>query len=381
MRRPIAKVGTGMLMACLAAPAYLAAADPAAPAKGPLGAQIDEAVARATVYLRNTGQGSNGSYSAQAGPAVTALVTTAILRHGRSTDDPQVSKALKYLEGFARPDGGIYAENSAYKNYETCLSILCFAAANKDRRYDALLKKADAFVKNQQWDEGEGKNRADMAYGGAGYGSKKRADLSNTNFLMEALLANGNGPNDEAVKKALVFISRCQNLESEHNASPFPAKNPDGGFYYTVDAGGESQAGKLPNGGLRSYASMTYAGLKSMIYAGVGPDDPRVKAAYNWIQKNYDLDSNPGMGDSGLYYYYHTFAKALDAIGQEELTDADGKPHRWRQELAQALLERQQANGSWVNANVRWLEGDANLSTGYALLALSYCKPPAQASK
>ena len=73
-------------------------------------------------------------------------------------------------------------------------------------------------------------------------------------------------------------------------------------------------AGKLPNGGLRSYASMTYAGLKSMIHAGVGPDDPRVKAAVEWLRKHYSLDENPGMGKSGLYYYYHTFAKALDAI-------------------------------------------------------------------
>ena len=41
---------------------------------------------------------------------------------------------------------------------------------------------------------------------------------------------------------------------------------------------------------------MTYAGLKSMIYAGVKHDDPRVKAAYEWIQKHYTLDENPGMG-------------------------------------------------------------------------------------
>ena len=60
---------------------------------------------------------------------------------------------------------------------------------------------------------------------------------------------------------------------------------------------------------------MTYAGLKSMIYAGVGADDPRVKAALKWIQQHYDLSSNPGMGQAGLYYYYHTFAKALDAAG------------------------------------------------------------------
>jgi len=90
-----------------------------------------------------------------------------------------------------------------------------------------------------------------------------------------------------AVQKALVFISRCQNLETEHNTTKFASKINDGGFYYTVAAGGESKAGETAGGGLRSYASMTYAGLKSMIYAGVDKDDPRVKAAMKWIQKHY----------------------------------------------------------------------------------------------
>ena len=108
----------------------------------------------------------------------------------------------------------------------------------------------------------------------------------------------------------------------------------DGGFYYTVAAGGSSPAGKTDDGGLRSYGSMTYAGLKSMIYAGVKRDDPRVKAAYEWVQKHYTLDENPGMGGTGLYYYYHTFAKALSAIGEDKLVDAEGKSHDWRAELA-----------------------------------------------
>ena len=48
------------------------------------------------------------------------------------------------------------------------------------------------------------------------------------------------------------------------------------GEEWEAAAGGQSQAGTTPNGGLRSYGSMTYAGLKSMIYAGVGPEDVEV---------------------------------------------------------------------------------------------------------
>lgn len=120
---------------------------------------------------------------------------------------------------------------------------------------------------------------------------------------------------------------------------------------------------------------MTYAGLKSMIYCGVGPDDPRVKAAYIWVQQHYTLAENPGMGRDGLFYYYHTFAKALDAIGRPTIEDADGSMHDWRQELSQHLIEMQHDDGSWVNSSDRWLEGDPNLVTAYALLSLAYCQP------
>ena len=100
--------------------------------------------------------------------------------------------------------------------------------------------------------------------------------------------------------------------------------------------------------------------------------------AAEWIRKNYDLSTNPGLGKAGLYYYYHTFAKALDAMKIKTLKDASGQEHDWRAELVAALHERQRPDGSWTNENDRWLEGDANLVTAYALLALAYCQPKSE---
>ncbi|MGW8258160.1 MAG: prenyltransferase/squalene oxidase repeat-containing protein [Thermoguttaceae bacterium] len=331
-------------------------------------------VERAIQYLFTKGQAVDGSFSAQAGPGVTAVVTAGILKHGRGPTDPAVAKSLNYLQGFVQADGGIYAKDSFYKNYETCLALMCFVEANRAGKYDTIIKNADKFLRENQWDEKTGIERSNPAYGGTGYGRHKRPDLSNTNFFLDALKAAGHGPDDEAVKKALIFVSRCQNLESAHNTLPCATKNPDGGFYYTPAGGGVSQAGTLPHGGLRSYGSMTYAGLKSMIYAGVSEDDPRVKAAIKWLQSHYDLTSNPGMGSSGLYYYYHTFAKALDAVGKPVFVDQHGVKHDWRHDLLAQLLSRQRANGSWVNEDHRWMEGDPNLVTGYVLLTLAYCK-------
>lgn len=334
-------------------------------------ASVDKAIA----YLESV-QAEDGSFSKQNGSAVTALVATGLMRHGRGPNDPLVAKSLKYVEGFAQPSGGIHAPKSPFQNYETCLAVMCLSAANKDGRYAKILKNADKFLKGIQIDEGDGKQKSDFAYGGAPYGdANKRPDLSNVQFFIEALRELGNGEDDENVKKALVFVNRCQNLESEHNTTPYSGKVNDGGFYYTPV---EGQKGDLPNGGLRSIATMSYAGLKSMLYAGVKADDPRVKAAMSWISKYYDVKSNPGQGDAGVYYYYHTFAKALAASGLNEVTGPDGKPHDWRRELAEELIRRQRSNGAWVNDNKRFLENDANLATAYTLMVLSYCKPPAK---
>jgi squalene-hopene/tetraprenyl-beta-curcumene cyclase len=334
----------------------------------------EQLVAKAVQYCQ-ANQAADGSFSGETGPAITAIVATGLLRNGRTADDPLVARSLAFVEKFVRPDGGIYAEGSTHGNYETCIAIQCFVAANRDGRYDKLIDNADKYVRGIQWDTEEGTDKSSPNYGGAGYGRHRRPDLSNTSFLMDALQATGAGPDDEAVQKALIFVSRCQNLESEANTTPFAAKINDGGFYYTPAAGGSSQAGTTDDGGLRSYGSMTYAGLKSLIYAGLAADDPRVKAATEWLRRHYTLEENPGMSDNGLFYYYQSFARALAALGPDHFADSLGKKHDWRADLITALAKRQQPDGSWVNTNSRWLEGNPNLVTGYALLALSYAKP------
>lgn len=344
-------------------------------------ARYAEVVDRGIEYLRSRGQGDDGAFSGQTGTGVTSVCLTAILRHrpAAAVADPVVQKGLRYLESNVRPDGGIYSQGSLHRNYETCLAMVALAAANREGRYDETLERAEAFIKQIQWDEGEGIDRGDPYYGGAGYGSHKRPDLSNTSFMIEALREIGRDADDEAIQRALVFVSRSQNLESPHNDTSFAPKVDDGGFYYTPAAGGQSMAGQNPDGGLRSYGSMTYAGLKSMIYAGLDKSDRRVEAALEFIRSTYSLEQNPGMGTAGLYYYYNTFAKALDVAGLETVEDAQGDERPWRVELFEVLSQAQQPDGSWLNDdNPRWMEGDRQLVTGYALLALAHVRPAAR---
>jgi len=343
-------------------------------------AQSIESLAKPAIAFLLDKQADDGSYKSPADPAVTALVATSLMRHGQAVDSPAVAKAIAYLKGFVKEDGGIYREGSYYRNYETSCAVLCFSQANAGGQYDEIIQDAAAFIKGIQWAVDETAPGDRLADGGSGYGKHGRPDLSNTQFFLDALHeAGGSGDDHEAIQRALKFVSRCQNLESEHNDTKFAKRVPkgddeEGGFYYTPAAGGSSQAGNTPTGGLRSYGSMTYAGLKSMIYAGVNKDDKRVAAAYRWIQNHYSLEENPGMGAAGLYYYYHTFAKALHAFGNDKIVDTDGKEHDWRAELMSTFAQNQRGDGSWINTQDRWYEGDPVLVTCYVLLALSHCQ-------
>ena len=107
-------------------------------------------------------------------------------------------------------------------------------------------------------------------------------------------------------------------------------------------------------------------------------DDPRVKAALTYITNHYTLDENPGLGQQGLYYYYHTFAKTMALLADPTLTDAAGVSHDWRSELVKAIAKRQLSEGGWVNPADRFMEGDPNLVTAYALLALAYTRTKAK---
>jgi squalene-hopene/tetraprenyl-beta-curcumene cyclase len=334
-----------------------------------------ELVARGVSFLRPR-QASDGSWSGdRKEPGITALVAAALLRSRLVTpSDPAATRALAYLERFVGPGGGF--SEAAHASYTTSIDLMAFREANRDGRYDRAIKGGQEFLKTMQWDEGEGKGRDSDFYGGAGYGGRNsRPDLSNTSFMIEALRDTGLPTEDPALKRALIFISRCQNLKGEFNDQPWAGKVDDGGFIYTAANGGSSVAGKTQDGGLRSYASMTYAGLKSMIHAGLTRDDPRVKAAHGYITKHYTLDENPGLGQVGLYYYYQVFARTMALLAEPTVTDASGKAHDWRKELVAALGRRQSPGGGWVNPSDRFMEGDPNLVTAYALLALADARP------
>jgi squalene-hopene/tetraprenyl-beta-curcumene cyclase len=345
------------------------AADDAYPDQKELQASLDKAYD----FLKSK-QAADGSWLPRPGPGVTALTAAALVKAGKPADDPVVAKAIEYVTNYVKKDGGVY--DRGFETYTTSLAVMAFKEVNKGGKYDKVIEAAVKYLKGVQ--ESNGTDDKELKFGGAGYGVGSRPDTSNTGFFVEALIASGAAKDDPAIKKALAFLSKAQNLPGEYNDQPFAKKageDDKGGFVYEPGAQDDEKSPKRSAaGGLRSEGGMTYAGLKSFLYAGVSKDDPRVKAAIQWIQKHYTLDENPGMKLSGLFYYYHTFSKAMDALGDDVFTDAKGTKHPWRKELFDTLKKKQAADGSWVNTDRNFMENAPELCTSFAVLSLSYAK-------
>jgi squalene-hopene/tetraprenyl-beta-curcumene cyclase len=352
LRRSLAYLGMALLVVGAAtAPAGAVIED------AELESAVHRSIDRGLKWLRAQ-QKDDGSWENY--PGITGLVLTAFTRSPRAyteDDGPFIRDGARYLRGLAKENGGIYDKDLPVYNTAVSMMALC-SLSNPE--HASLLRKARGFLVGQQTEEGEGYESTDKFYGGIGYGNDERPDLSNLQFAMESLRATDLPDDHPAWDRAIQFLQRCQN-RSESNDQTWAAN--DGGFVYYP---GFSVAGET-----KSYGSMTYAGIKSFIFAQLDRKDPRVQAAMGWIRENYTLDEHPGLGVQGLYYYYHTFAKALRVYGEPRIEDGKGKAHVWAEELARVLLARQDEDGFWVNSeSPRWWEGNAVLVTAEAILAL-----------
>ncbi|HBB41749.1 MAG TPA: hypothetical protein DC005_10115 [Proteobacteria bacterium] len=350
----------GLLACCsLVHPPLAAAQEPGKPVT--LREQTQRSVDRALRWLRSE-QGQDGAWSGH--PGITSLVALAYLRSPRQYsegDGPFVDRAVAYLISKAHPNGAIYDRDNP--GYNTALAIQLLAESGNPA-HRPLIDHASAYLRGIQADDATGYPQSHKYYGGIGYGGDERPDLSNLQIAVEALAAAATDPQDPAWGRAIQFISRCQN-RSESNDQPWAAN--DGGFVY---APGESFAGAT-----RSYGSMTFAGIKSLLFAHVDKSDPRVVAGVDWARSHYSVEENPGLGQQGYYYYVDTFARTLALLGEPTFKSADNTAHQWAEELARRLLALQDEAGWWSNPVGRWWEGNKHLATAHACLALAACYP------
>lgn len=313
-------------------------------------------------------------------PAFTAYALRCLLLDPaydtKSTPPVPVQKGLDWLVSQQKADGGIYGKGMA--TYCTSSAVMALWVADP-QKYKAQLIKARGFLINQQTDWGI-KGADDTEFdGGIGYGGTyAHSDLSNTHLAIEALyntraLAADTG--DKKVQEldweaALAFVSRCQNLQKTNKGEKV---GNDGSFIYFPgnSKAGEAVDSKTGRVALRGYGSMSYAGLLSLVYSDLDAADPRVEAVTKWIDDNYTLTENPGLGGQGLFYYYHIMAKSLVAANIPELQSKDGLKIDWRSDLAAKIINSHREDGSWLNTEAsRWMENDPILVTSYAVMTL-----------
>lgn len=318
------------------------------------------------------------------GVAVSAMCVRAL---AQSSDDLAYDEArrrgLAAIIGRREADGSFGGGPLA--NYVTSV-VVSSLAAEQDPRLRPLVDGGVRWLQGNQWEQGEGVGPEGDWFGGAGYGRSGRPDLSNTQLMLDALYDAGLSPDEPAFQRALAFASRAQNLKRTNGAA---WAGDDGGFVYTPANGGESMASEAAGEGrrgellpddaprsLRSYGSMSYAGFKTLLYAGLSVDDVRVRAVFDWVRRHMTFDENPGMGQQGLYYYYLAAARCLRIAQQDEIETPDGETIDWRLALSTAIIERQNEDGTWRNDAERWLEGEEVLCTAYAVLALQEILKP-----
>ncbi|NLZ60564.1 MAG: hypothetical protein GX901_07870 [Lentisphaerae bacterium] len=378
-------------------------------------AQISSMQQKAGLWLLSR-QNQDGSWLGEtAQPAFTALACMGLYDsplYQSEEGKANINLALDYIVAAAKPDGGIYGASSQaaadtdkgkalskrggrggrgggpggggamYAVYNSSICLAALAKFNRPQDLE-LCKKTRAYLLATQTGDNDAASAGGMSYGGS---KKMRADLSNTAWTLEALYVtehldkepHNSDPAQAAKaglawKKALEFITICQNL-ADTNSSAWVRSAPEqdrGGFIYCPEDALKEGASEA----LRSYGSMTYAGLKSLIYAKVDKDDIRIQSAFDWLKKYYSIEENPGAGAAGYYYYLHLLAKTLTLMGEETLLDDKGGSRAWKSELLAKLAETQNEDGSWMNEKSgRWMESIPELSSAYVLMTLGMLK-------
>ncbi len=342
---------------------------------------------RSSVEWLKASQQEDGHWSTDQYPAMTGFAISAIMRSpDMVSPDAQtpdaVKKGLDFLLKNVREDGGIYKDIPGVKggglpNYNTAIALSAMKDA-RDPKLQPTIENARKFLAGLQH-KGD-----DVWAGGMGYDAERMrpySDNSNTYFAMYAMYATQ--PPEMGDAKATLdwkalrdYLSRSQHLDSVNDAEWVDMSDANrGGFiYHPRRTRVEPESEDPEKGPHPAYGAMSCVGLLGLLLSDTPRDDPQVVEAMGWLERHWSIDEHPRMGDKSLYYYYLTLSRALDAYGQNTIEVPGKGKVNWRREVTQKLLELQKIDekgkGYWANDVNRWREGDAVLTTCYAMLAL-----------
>ena len=366
--------------------------------------QIDDANAAAVGYLLSK-QSEDGAWRSETYGTLTdgitltpAVMKTLMFGPPGTAATEAAGRAAEYLRSWVNEDGSITRDDRVpdFPVYSAALAVIALSRMPNGDFLDAR----DAwltFLRQQQLTERLGWESSDQAYGGWGYSifppRKPKepsarppfdADLSSTFFAVGALRLAGIWVDDPAIENALVFVKRCQNFsQTEDETDPM---FDDGGFFFTPTNDLQNKAGLAGtdrHGRTRyhSYGSPTADGLRALLRCGLSPDDPRVVAARQWLERHFSVTTVPGdfepmreQDRDAAYFYYcwsvsHAFRQLTITTIQQ-----DGVRVNWAEDLATELLSRQREDGSWANHHSFVKEDDPLIATTLAAAAIANCR-------
>lgn len=299
------------------------------------------------------------------GPTLTPHVAWALHRCGECPD--AVERAGTALSGLLKDGSLAEAEDCPiwFPGYLSAFSSII----------DPLNREAwQAILCRHQFTSARGWKPGASDHGGWGYSMREPRFpgpfVSNLSSTRIALMALAEGPGlgfDPAAARG--FVQRCQ----VQSADP-----EDGGFVFHPTLGGLNKAGSLADGRLAPYGSATADGLASLQLLPLPQDPDALRRAEQWLLRTGEEDRVPGsfqpdrevLRESVHYYYAWSWLDAVAAL------HAGGKPvdPRWKARAkawTDNLVERQGADGSWVNRCSATREDDPLVATAWAVVAIS----------
>lgn len=263
-------------------------------------------------------QNANGAWLGRYGPAVTALVIRAFLQAGASPKLPRIADGLHFIESCRHSDGGYYLLDEPA--YNTAIVVRTLSMLHS-KTYVRRCTQAMAFLRSISQPQSSGSTGIRQWF--SGHSTIGRPPSG------PVTLSNATAPwlNDG-------------NLDPHERPGDMRLKN---------------------------YGSITYAQLKSMIYASLSPRDPRVARLSRWLREDRHIQINPAAhGAPGLFYFSLVYARVMRAM---EHAPAGNTIQSWRSRLIHLMQRLRRPGGYWENTSSdRWLEGNRIMATTYAAL-------------
>ncbi len=322
--------------------------------------EVEDAIRNGVRYLLQQQQ-ADGSWpdaDHRAHTGTTSLVTLALLTAGEKVGSQPIDRALDFLSQFTANDLG--------RTYSVALQTMVFATANPER-YRLQIARNVEWLERAQIRPGDHNND----WPGAWTYDMDKAQAGDNSNSQYALLGLNAAAEVGIPVKPEVWVRARQ--------------------YWEMAQRGDGSWGYMPHAADSPTASMTCAGISSLVISGLkrfegqevllpngdvrncgkGGINIDLQRAMDWMGRNFRVSENWGKGQLWKYYYLYGLERAGRLTGQRFFGE-----HDWYREGAEYLVhEQDKLTGYWVNPR-NATEQEPIVATSFALLFLAKGRAP-----